>query len=200
MKPADFIQAPHAVEGVEVTRVACGELACFQIAAAQVCVAKCLRTLAGEEVKPQPPPIGARDSLSLSKKGDKQKKNEIRIYLRLQLKIASEIFRCDLARAAFELKRGVQRMIEFLDEHNQRSDIAITQARARIVLFELFDQPARIINADVKLVAGLPQKCARQLAQFAGGLAGQHRQLHATRPINQAILQIDPNLRVRSLE
>src|SRR5439155_23737187 len=97
MKPADFIQAPHAVEGVEVTRVACGELACFQIAAAQVCVAKCLRTLAGEEVKPQPAPVGLRHSLGFSKKGDKQKQNKVSIDLRLELEIAGEIFRRDLA-------------------------------------------------------------------------------------------------------
>src|SRR5438552_11017857 len=142
MKPADFIQAPHAVEGVEVTRVARGELACFQIAAAQVCVAKCLRTLAGEEVKPQPPPIGARDSLSLSKKGDKQKKNEIGIDLRLQLEIAGEILRRNFARAAFEVKRGVQRMIDFFHEHDQRPDIAITHPGTWIVLFELFNEPA----------------------------------------------------------
>src|SRR5437667_1710560 len=105
--------------------VVCRKLACLEIAAAQVCVAKCLRTLAGEEVKPQPPPIGARDSLSLSKKGDKQKKNEIGIDLRLQLKIASEIFRRDLARAALELKRSVQRVIEFFHEHDERPDVVI---------------------------------------------------------------------------
>src|SRR5438128_9985668 len=35
MKPPDFIEATHAVESVEVTRVACGELACLEIASAQ---------------------------------------------------------------------------------------------------------------------------------------------------------------------
>src|SRR5207247_4723979 len=120
-----FIEATHPVERVEIMGVVCRKLACLEIAAAQVCVAKCLRTLAGEEVKPQPPPIGARDSLSLSKKGDKQKKNEIGIDLRLQLEIAGEILRRNFARAAFEVKRGVQRMIDFFHEHDQRSDVVI---------------------------------------------------------------------------
>jgi len=92
--------------------------------------------------------------LSLSKKGDKQKENKVSIDLRLKLKVTGEIFRCDLARAALELKRGMQGVIDFFDKHDQRPDVAIGQSATRIVLFELFNQPARIINADVKLVPG----------------------------------------------
>src|SRR5207244_12703040 len=57
MKPPDFIEATHAVESVEVTRVACGELACLQITAAQICVAKRFRALPDEKVKSQPAPV-----------------------------------------------------------------------------------------------------------------------------------------------
>jgi hypothetical protein len=39
----------------------------------------------------------------------------------------------------------------------------------------LFDQPARIINPDVKLIVGPSQKGAGQLAQFPRGRAGQLR-------------------------
>ena len=106
----------------------------------------------------------------------------------------------DLTRSTFELERRVQRVIDLFNKHDQRSDIAVTQAGARIVLLELVDQPARIINADVKLVAGLPQKCARELAQFPRGFPRQHRQLRAARPIDQAIFQIDPDLRVGAFE
>src|SRR5205814_6399874 len=135
-----------------------------------------------------------------SKECDKQKENKISIDLRLQFEIAGEIFRSDLARAAFELKRGVQCMIDFFHKHDQRPDIAITQPRAGIVLFELFNEPARIINTNVKLIPGLPQKCAREVAQFSGGFSRQDRQLRATRPIDQAIFQVDPDLRIRSLK
>src|SRR5213075_2243359 len=51
MKPQEFIQATHTVERIEVTRVACGELARFEITAAQVCVAKSIGTLPREKVK-----------------------------------------------------------------------------------------------------------------------------------------------------
>ena len=62
----------------------------------------------------------------------------------------------------------MQRMIEFFNKRDQRPDIPVPQPRTRIVLFELFNQPAGIINADVKLVAGSPQKRAREFAQFPG--------------------------------
>ena len=94
----------------------------------------------------------------------------------------------------------MQRMIELFDEHDQRPDIAIAQARARIVKLQLLDEPARVVNANVKLITRAAQECARELAQFARGLSSEHRQLRATRPIDQAILQVDPDLRVRPLE
>ena len=52
MEPPDFIKAPHAVERVEIMCVADGELICFEITAAQVFVAKRIRALAREQVKP----------------------------------------------------------------------------------------------------------------------------------------------------
>ena len=94
----------------------------------------------------------------------------------------------------------MQRMIHFFHKRDQRSDIPVPQPRTRIVLFELFNQPAGIINADVKLIAGLPQKRAREFAQFPGRCPCQHRQLRAARPINQTIFQIDPDLCVRAFK
>jgi hypothetical protein len=67
-------------------------------------------------------------------------------------------------------------------------------------LFELFNEPVRIINADVKLIPRAPEKRARKLAQFARGFSGERRQLRAARPVNQTFLQIDSDPRVRSLE
>src|SRR2546429_600352 len=99
-----------------------------------------------------------------------------------------------------EAPRPVQGMIEFLHEHDQRPDIAITHACARIMLFELFNEPARIVNADVKLIASAPKKRSSKLAQFAGRSSSEDRQLRAARPIDQTIFQIDPHLRVGSLK
>src|SRR5205823_4489602 len=200
MKPPDFIETTNGIQGVEETCVPGCEFACLEITAAQVRVAKCLGTLPREKVKTQPAAVGRRDALRFSEKSDKQQKNQISVHLRLKLKVARKIFRRDLAHSIFELERGVQRMIQFFNKRDQRSDVAVTQARARIVLFELFDQPAGIINADIKLVSGTPQKCAREFAQFPGRFSREHRQLRAARPINQTIFQIDPHLRVRAFK
>ena len=200
MKPPDFIETTHPVESIEVARVAGREFIRLEVPTAQVCIAKYPGTLPREKMKPQPAAVGRRHALCFSKKCDKQQKNEISVHLRLELKIARKIFGRDLAHSAFELERGVQCMVEFFYKHDQRSDIAVPQPGPRIVLFELLDQPARIINADIKLVAGSPQKRASEFAQFPGRFAREHRQLRAARPVNQTIFQIDSDLRVRSFK
>ena len=68
------------------------------------------------------------------------------------------------------------------------------------MLFELLDQPTGIINPDVKLVSRSAQKRARKFTQFTRGFSREDRQLRTARPIDQAIFQIDPDLRVGSLE
>jgi len=103
-------------------------------------------------MKSQPASIGSRDALRFAKEGNEQKKNKIGIDLRLKLEVAREIFRVDLARAIFELEGSVEGVIDFFDEGNQRTNVALAQAGARIVLLKLFNQPARIINADLKAI------------------------------------------------
>src|SRR4029077_3586468 len=158
MEAPNLIEAAVAVESIEVMRVTRCELARLQIAAPQICIPKRFRALAREKMKAQPASVHARKSLGFSKEGDKQKQNKVGIDLSLHLQIARKIFRSDLADSALELKRRMQGMIEFFHEHDQRPDISIAYSRAGIVLFELFNEPARIINADVKLVARAPQK------------------------------------------
>src|SRR5438874_3193661 len=151
MKAADFIDAPRPIQSIEVMRVARCELARLQITATQICIPKCFGALAREKMKTQPTPVHARNSLGFSKERDKQKQNEIGIDLRLEFQIAGKIFGSNLAGSVLELKRRMQGMIEFLHERDQRSDISITHACAWIMLFELFNEPAGIVNADVKL-------------------------------------------------
>jgi len=83
MKAPDFIEATLPVECIEIMCVAGGKVACFQITAAQIFVAKSLRALAREKMKAQPAAISSRDALGFSKKCDKQKENQISIDLRL---------------------------------------------------------------------------------------------------------------------
>jgi len=200
MESPDFVHAAHAVESIQIPRVARCKFARLEITAAQVRIAKGVGALPGEKMKTQPAAVARRHALGFSKKRDEQKKDEIRVDARLKLKVANKIFRRDLAHSAFELKRGVQSVVEFFDKHDQRPNVAIAQARARIVSFKLFDQPARIIDADVKLVSGAPQERARKFAEFTGRFAGEHGQLCAARPINQTIFEVDSNLRVRSFK
>ena len=68
------------------------------------------------------------------------------------------------------------------------------------MLLELLNQPPRIVNSDVKLAVRRAQKSPSQLAQLDRRGAGELRQLPATLSINQAILEVDPDLRVSPLE
>src|SRR5476649_2213825 len=106
----------------------------------------------------QPTPIGARDALRLTKESHEKKQHEVIVDLGLELEVAREIFRRNFTPTALELERGVERVIDFFDEDDERTNVLIAQAGTRIVLFELLDQPARIINADVKLVVGAAEK------------------------------------------
>ena len=151
-------------------------------------------------MKAQPAAIGPRDALRFSKESDEQQKHEISIDLRLQLEVAREFFRLDFAPAGLELQRGVQRVIDFLDEDDERTDVRVVQSGARIVPLKLFDEPARIINADEELIVRVSQKSAREFAQFARRRARQFAQLRATRAIDDAIFEIDSDLRVGALE
>ena len=104
---SDLIEAAHPVQRIEIMCVTSGKLACLEVTATEIFVAKSLRALARKKMEAQPPPVSSRHSLRFPKKSDEQNENKIGIHLRLKLKVAREIFRRDLARAAFKLQRGV---------------------------------------------------------------------------------------------
>src|SRR5438093_12012334 len=103
-------------------------------------------------MKAQPAPIGSRNFLGLAKERDEQQQHEISVHLRLELEIARERFAVDFPNARFKLQRGMQRMIDFLDEDDQRANVFAAQAMPRIVFLQLLDQPLRVVDADEKLV------------------------------------------------
>ena len=107
MKAPDFIEATQTVKSIEITGVAGCKFARLEITTSQVRIVKCLGTLSREKMKLQPAAVGRRDALRFSEKRHKQKKNQISIHLRLQLKIADKIFRRDVAHSPFKLERGV---------------------------------------------------------------------------------------------
>ncbi len=151
-------------------------------------------------MKAEPAPICPRDLLGFSKKSHEKQQDQIGIDAGLELEVAGEILRSDLALSGLELQRGVQRMIDLLHKRDERPDVAIAQAGARIVALELFDQPARIVDSDVKLIVGVPQKGARQFAQLPRGRARQPREMRAAAAIDQAILEVDSDLGIGPFE
>src|ERR1700730_18552915 len=100
-------------------------------------------------MKAEPAPIRPRDLLRFSKKSDEKQQDQISINARLELEVAREIFRSDLTQPHFELQRGVQCVIDLFHKRDERPNVTIAQTEAGIMLLELFDQPARIIDADV---------------------------------------------------
>ena len=57
--------------------------------------------------------------------------------------------------------------------------------------FELVDEPARIINAHVQPPARRAQERARQFAEFPRRCARRPRKLPATRPVDEAVFEVD---------
>jgi hypothetical protein len=94
----------------------------------------------------------------------------------------------------------MQGMIDLFHEHDERSNIRIREAAARIVFFQLLDQPARIINPNVQSIIRSPEECARQIAQLSRGCACQTGQMGTSGTINQAVFQIDADIGVSALK
>src|SRR5207302_10473941 len=139
-KFADFIKTPDTVEGIEILGVADGELASFEIAAAQIFIAEGIGTLPAEKMKTQPAAIGAGNALGFAKESDEQEEDEISIDLRLELHIAGKFFRGDPTLAVLKLKRGVEGVIQFLNENDQGANIGLAQPAPGIVTFELINE------------------------------------------------------------
>src|SRR5205823_5966072 len=190
-KSADLIETTQAVERVEILGIARSQLGRFKITPPQIFICERHRTISGKKMEPKPAPVRPGDALRLAKECYEQQENEVGVDLRLQLEITRKIFRCDFARAALKLERGVKGVVDFLHEHDERTNVVIAQPSSRIVALELLDQPARIINSDVKPIIGATQKCACEFAQFARRFPRQDRQLRTALPIDQAIFQID---------
>ena len=199
-KFADFIKTPDTVEGIEILGIAGGELASFEIAAAQIFIAEGIGTLPAEKMKTQPAAIGPRNTLGFAKESDEQEKNEIGIDLRLELEIAGKFLGGDPALAIFKLEGGMQRVIQFLNENDEGADIGIAQTAPGIVAFELINEPARIIDPDIELIAGVAEESTRDLIQFASRGASQFAEMNGTSPINDAIFQINPDLGIGTFE
>ena len=199
-KFSDFIEPPDPVERIKILSIAGGELAGFEIAAAQIFVAEGIGTLPAEKMKTQPAAIGTRNALGFAKESDEQEENKIGIDLRLELQIAGKFFGGDPALAVLKLESGVESVIQFLNKNDEGANVGIAQAAPGIVAFELVNEPARIIDPDIELVAGVTEESTRDLIQFAGRGASQFAEMNGTGPINDAIFKVNPDVSVGTFE
>ncbi len=124
-KRADFFDSTQAVERVEKSGVARCQLGRLKVTSPQVGIAKSAGILGLEKMEAKPPPIGSGDALRLAEERDEEEQNEIGIDPRLEFEIAREIFRGDPALAFLELDRGMERVIDFLHEHDERTNVSI---------------------------------------------------------------------------
>src|ERR1043166_8164334 len=104
-------------------------------------------------MKAQPAAVSARDFLPLAKERHEEQQHEIGVHLGLEFEVAREVFAVDLAHTGLEFERGVQGVVDFLDENNERTDVFVCSTRTAAPCFYLLDEPARIVDADEKLIA-----------------------------------------------
>ena len=91
-------------------------------------------------------------------------------------------------------------MIDLLDEGYQDFDVGIAEAATRVVTLKLFDEPARVVNADAQTPIRLPQKGSSEHAQLGGLRSGKRRQLAAPPAVDEAVLEVDSHARISPLE
>src|SRR5439155_21379774 len=116
------------------------------------------------------------------------------------LQIAGKFLGGDPALAIFKLERGVKGVVQFLNKDDEGANIGIAQPAPGIVAFELINEPTRIIDPDIELIAGVAEESTRDLIQFAGRRASQFAEVNGTGPINDAIFEINTDLGVSALE
>jgi hypothetical protein len=200
VKISNFFDPTHAVQRIKKVGVLRRELGGFHVTSSQISVLISVTGPGLEQMKPEPAPVCSRHLLAAAEKGHIEQQDQIGIDQTLQLQISGKIFAVDTTQAGFELKGGMQGVIDLLDEHDKRPNIRIRKAASRIVLFQLLDQPAGIVDPYVQPIISGPEECTRQIAQLSRGCACQTRQMGAPGTINQAVFQIDPDTGVSALE
>ena len=104
----------------------------------------------------------------------------------LSLQIARIGLAVDFPFAFMEEERGLNAMGDFLDERNQRGDVALVKVSARIVRFQFRDDRARIKNGHIKRIARLPEKGAAARGEAFRAFARQaFRTAHRLSPMRQ---------------
>ena len=169
VKVADFVDPPSSIEGVEKASVAFGESARFEVATTEIGIGVSVGILSGKEMEAEPAPIHRGYFLGFSEEPDEEEEDEIGIDRGLKFEIAGVVFAGDLIDAPLELESGVEGMIDFFDEGDHRKDIGIAKSFSGVMAFQLIDQPAGVVDADMELAVGPAEESAGEFTEFAGG-------------------------------
>jgi hypothetical protein len=125
MEISYLVQPPRTVEGIQKMGIGRGQFARFKIARSEIFVLESILRAGFKQVKPEPAPVRSRDPLRFSEKRDEKQQDQVGVHHALQLQIPRKVLAIDPSQAGLKLQRGVQRVVNFLHEHNQRPDIAV---------------------------------------------------------------------------
>ena len=153
-----------------------------------------------EHVEPQPPSVRAGNPSGTAKKSDEKEQDKIGVDLGLQFEIARVVLVAVWRLSSLELEGGMQSMVDFLDEGYEVLDIGVAQAGTRIMLLDLFNEPARIINANALASVCCTQEGPRKHAQLRRLRPGESGKVPAPPAIDKALFQIHAHARIGALE
>jgi hypothetical protein len=200
VKVADFVDPPSPVEGIEKAGVAFGEGTGFEVATTEIVIGVSVGILSGKEMEAEPAPIHRGYFLGFAEEPDEEEEDEIGIDRGLEFEITSVVFAGDLIDPALELEGGVEGMIDFFDEGDQGKDIGIAKSFSGVMAFQLIDQPAGVVDADMELAVGPAEESAGEFTEFAGGGPGGATELARALRVDEAVFEVDPDLGVGPFE
>ena len=62
---------------------------------------------------------------ALAEKRHEHQQHQVRVHLRLEFEVARELLAADGAPSALERQRGVQRVVDFFHERDERADVRV---------------------------------------------------------------------------
>jgi len=126
-----------------------------------------------EELAAEPNADGARYFPFPTQQMGKFVQDKVGINAGLGLEIAGIFLAFDGAFAFMEEERGLDPVGDFLDEGDERGDVAFIEGLARIVGLELGDDGLGVENGDVEGIARLAEKSTAARRKMGGGFASQ---------------------------
>jgi hypothetical protein len=201
-KGAEFAESFMAIgkgQAAEIAQEAEGAMLGRAITSAEARIGEAAVAVV-EKLATEPNADGARNFPFSAKKMGKFVQDEVGIDPGLGLEISGIILAFDGAFAFMEEKRGLDTMGNFLDEGNERGDVAFIEDLARIVGLKLGDDGARVKDGDVERIAGLAEKGATARREMGRAFAGHLIEEGATAFADETRFEVDRDGGVGALQ